>query len=184
MPALRLAMVIVETPPLVTISPDSSMPLPRIEMSCPTDWGFFDRMTTARPTRPLMTSRTRSRWRRRRSRQRGPLPRWKRPTTQPTRRPRHTRGYGCGRGRRRSGRSTTRRQHRHREAGGGDPLHLDVIGICEPPLPGNRRRHDHDPWEERSARAAGLSLLDTPSVPEEQSRQPASTHAPRLPLRF
>jgi len=43
---LRLAIVIVETPPSVTISPDSSMPLPRIEMSCPTDWGFFDRMTT------------------------------------------------------------------------------------------------------------------------------------------
>src|SRR6185312_7372434 len=33
-------------PPSVTISPDWSMPLPRIEMSCPSDWGFFDRMTT------------------------------------------------------------------------------------------------------------------------------------------
>ena len=46
MPGLRLAILIVETPPSVTISPDWSMPLPRIEMSCPSDWGFFDRMTT------------------------------------------------------------------------------------------------------------------------------------------
>jgi len=45
-PGFRSAIGIIETPPSETMSPFSSTPLPRMAMSWPSDWGFFERMIT------------------------------------------------------------------------------------------------------------------------------------------